>query len=73
MANLVSAIQNSGVKIAMLAVPAKVAQSVTDDLVKAGIVAILNYAPINVIVPEGIRVQNIDPATHLQRMSYYLD
>lgn len=73
MNNLVPTIQSAGIKIAMLAVPAKAAQAVTDELVKAGIHAILNYAPINVSVPEGVQVQHIDPATHLQHMSYYLD
>ena len=35
--------------------------------------AILNYAPISLNVPPGIRVQYTDPVTHLQRMTYYLD
>jgi redox-sensing transcriptional repressor len=65
-------IQETGVKIAMLAVPADVAQSVTDILVEAGIEAILNYAPIQINTPEGVRVQYIDPATHLQKLTYYL-
>lgn len=73
MSNLVPVIQNANIRIAMLAVPAKAAQSVTDDLVKAGVTAILNYAPINLIVPEGVQVQHIDPVIHLQRMSYYLE
>jgi redox-sensing transcriptional repressor len=42
-------------------------------LVKAGIKAILNYAPISLNVPGGVRVQYIDPVTHLQRMTYYID
>ena len=57
----------------MLAVPAAQAQFVTDELVKAGVRAILNYAPLNLNVPEGIWVQYTDPVTHLQRMTYYLD
>jgi redox-sensing transcriptional repressor len=56
----------------MLSVPAPAAQEVTDMLVKAGVKAILNYAPISLTVPEDVRVQHIDPATHLQRMTYYL-
>jgi redox-sensing transcriptional repressor len=43
-----------------------------DQLVKAGVKAILNYAPISLNVPEDVRVQYIDPVTHLQRMTYYL-
>ena len=65
-------IQDAGVKVAMLAVPAMVAQDVTDLLVKSGVKAILNYAPIQINTPDDVRVQYIDPATHLQKMSYYL-
>lgn len=60
------------VRIAMVAVPAEVAQSVTDTLVSAGVKAILNYAPINLNVPDDVHVQYIDPVLHLQRMTYYL-
>ena len=56
----------------MLTVPASAAQAVTDMLIKAGVKAILNYAPINLNVPEDVYVQYIDPATHLQHMTYYL-
>ena len=66
-------IKQNKIKIAMLTVPATVAQEVADQLVKAGVKAILNYAPISLNVPPGVRVQHIDPATHLQRMTYYLD
>jgi redox-sensing transcriptional repressor len=69
---MIEAIQKAGVKVAMLSVPAAAAQEVTDMLVKAGVKAILNYAPISLTVPEEVRVQHIDPATHLQRMTYYL-
>jgi redox-sensing transcriptional repressor len=34
--------------------------------------AILNYAPINLKVPETVHVQYIDPVLHLQQMTYYL-
>jgi redox-sensing transcriptional repressor len=66
-------IQEAGIKIAMLAVPAEVAQSVVDQLVEAGVKAILNYAPVSLTVPNDVRVQHIDPAVHLQSMTYYLD
>ncbi len=69
---LSQAIQETGIKIAMIAVPASQAQAVADKLVEAGIKAILNYAPISLNVPSGVHVQNIDPVTHLQRMTYYL-
>ncbi|RME87362.1 MAG: redox-sensing transcriptional repressor Rex [Anaerolineae bacterium] len=65
-------IRREGIKIAMIAVPASAAQEVANELVEAGVKAILNYAPINISVPEGVHVQYIDPVTHLQRMTYYL-
>jgi redox-sensing transcriptional repressor len=67
-----TAITQGGIVVAMIAVPAISAQAVADDLIKAGIKAILNYAPINLNVPEDIHVQHTDPVTHLQRMTYYL-
>ncbi len=71
--NMVDAINATDIKVAMVAVPADHAQEVADELAKTGIKAILNYAPICINVPEGVRVQYIDPATHLQWMTYYLD
>jgi redox-sensing transcriptional repressor len=70
---MVEKIKQNKVKIAMLTVPAMVAQETAELLVKAGVKAILNYAPISLNVPSNVRVQYIDPATHLQRMTYYLD
>jgi redox-sensing transcriptional repressor len=34
---------------------------------------ILNYAPVSLNVPADVHVQYIDPAIHLQRMTYYID
>jgi len=69
---MVEVIRSAGIKIAMLTVPASAAQEVTDKLVEAGITAILNYSPISLNVPQGVQIQNIDPAVGLQRMTYYL-
>lgn len=65
-------ISASDIKIAMIAVPAENAQAVADELIAAGVKAILNYAPINLNVPDDVHVQYIDPVLHLQRMTYYL-
>ncbi len=72
MSDMVKTIRDHNIKIAMVAVPAEHAQEVADQLIEAGIRAILNYAPINLNVPEGVNVQYIDPVVHLQRMTYYL-
>lgn len=70
---MVAAIRKAGIKIAMLCVPASKAQQVANQLVEAEIKAILNYSPINLNVPSGVRVQYLDPSVGLQRMTYYLD
>jgi redox-sensing transcriptional repressor len=69
---LADTIREREIRMAMLAVPAHSAQDVADILVEAGVGAILNYAPINLNVPEGVHVQYIDPVVHMQRMTYYL-
>ena len=70
---LKSVIRERSVKIAVIAVPAQFAQQVCDELVDAGVHAILNYAPITLSVPDTVHVQYIDPVTDLQRMTYYLE
>jgi redox-sensing transcriptional repressor len=69
---MVERVKQNKIKVAMLTVPASAGQEVAEQLVKAGVKAILNYAPIHLNVPKDVHVQHIDPATHLQRMTYYL-
>lgn len=69
--DLVSNVKKSGIRMAMLCVPAAHAQKVTDMLVDAGVKGILNYAPLSLSVPRDVRVQYIDPVIGLQRMAYY--
>jgi redox-sensing transcriptional repressor len=66
-------IRQHGITLAMIAVPAEAAQQVADALVAAGVRGLLNYAPINIAVPEGVKVQYIDPVVHLQRITYYVE
>jgi len=71
-ADLAEKIGAAGIKVVMLTVPATAAQEVANQLVQAGVKAILNYAPTSISVPPDVRVQHIDPAVHLQRMTFYL-
>ncbi|HEY46257.1 MAG: REX family transcriptional regulator [Anaerolineae bacterium SM23_ 63] len=71
-AAMVDDIQKERIKIAMLAVPASDAQSVTDMLVEAGIQAILCYAPVSLKIPDGVKIQYIDPVLRLQHMTFYV-
>lgn len=70
--DLADVVRHLSIRMALIATPASGAQSVADALVSAGIRAILNYAPITLTVPHGVRVQYIDPVVHLQRMTFYL-
>lgn len=68
---LVPIVRRKKVKIAVLAVPAGAAQSVADLLVEAGVTAILNFAPAQLTVPEGVKVQNVDLSVLLKTLSYH--
>ena len=72
-ASLVAAVKAAKITIAMITVPSNSAQMVSDQLVQAGVRAILNYAPVILNVPDEVHVQYIDPVIHLQRMTFYLD
>jgi redox-sensing transcriptional repressor len=71
-AQVVEAIRTRGIRVAMLAVPAREAQPVAEELVDAGIHAILCYAPTSLNLPGSVRVQYIDPVLTLQQMTYFL-
>jgi len=72
MDDLPAAVRDTGAEIAILAVPAEAAQEVAEDLVEAGVRAILNYAPMNLVLPPEIHVAYIDPIASLQSTTYYL-
>lgn len=60
------------IRIGVVAVPPEAAQSVTDDLARAGVRVILNYTPVIVRVPEGVTLHNTDPVQELLHTLYYL-
>lgn len=65
-------VQQQGIRVAIVTVPANHAQEVVDALIGAGVRAILNYAPVWLRVPRGIQVRYQDPVVSLQSMTYYL-
>jgi redox-sensing transcriptional repressor len=60
------------IQIAILAVPAEAAQTVTDQLVAAGIKAVLNFAPARLRVPKDARLKHVDLSIELETLSFYL-
>ncbi|HKB25873.1 MAG TPA: redox-sensing transcriptional repressor Rex [Methylomirabilota bacterium] len=65
-------IKARGIQIAILAVPAESAQAVTDELVAAGIRAVLNFAPARIKVPRDVRLKHVDLSIELETLSFYL-
>jgi redox-sensing transcriptional repressor len=71
-ADLERVLEENPVDVGIVAVPAETAQDAIDRLVKCGVRAILNYAPIAAHVPRGVQIKRIDPVLSLQGMTYYL-
>lgn len=67
-----SEIADKRVSIAIIAVPAKNAQEVADKLVRCGVKCILNFAPATLIVPENVKVKDVDLSREIETLSYFL-
>ncbi|HUE76315.1 MAG TPA: redox-sensing transcriptional repressor Rex [Longimicrobiales bacterium] len=70
--SLESVLEEGGIEIAVVAVPARAAQGVVDRLVKAGIRGILNFAPTQLEVPSDVVVRTVDMALEMEGLSYAL-
>lgn len=65
-------VQRHGVRMAILTVPAAVAQEITNTLVQSGITGILNFSPIVLSVSEEVMVNNVNLAIELENLSYFI-
>jgi len=65
-------IKARAVQIAIVAVPPEAAQAVTEQLVTAGIKAVLNFAPTRLRVGRDVRLKNVDLSIELETLSFYL-
>lgn len=66
------AVKERQLSIGVITTPAGAAQDVADQMVKAGITSILNFAPTVLSVPENVDVRRVDLSTELQICSFYL-
>ncbi len=64
--------QEHKIRMAILTVPADVAQEVANVLVSCGIVGILNFSPNVLHVPEEVMVNNVNLAIELENLSYFI-
>lgn len=71
-AELDEALRQDAVDIAIIAVPADVAQGVVDRVIKAGVRAILNFAPVKLRVPDHVALKNVNMAVELEGLSFAL-
>ena len=62
--------RSEGIRLAILAVPAAAAQEVADRLVDAGVLGILNFAPVTLNLPPSVSKVAVDLAIELEQLSF---
>jgi redox-sensing transcriptional repressor len=65
-------VRRERIRIAVLAVPAAAAQAVANEVVAAGIKAILNFSPGALSVPADVKVKSVDLTVSLESLSFFL-
>lgn len=63
---------NNNIDIAAITVPKEAVNSIADILVKCGIKAVWNFAPVDLELPKGIIVENVHLLDSLMQLSYNL-
>jgi len=72
MSRLKEIIDRFKVKVAIIAVPEISAQEVVDELIRHGIIGIVNFAPVLLKVPENIFINNVNLCDELESVIYYV-
>jgi redox-sensing transcriptional repressor len=72
MKNFASAVKKDKIDVAVIAVPAEFANDVLQKVVKAGIKAVMNFAPVPLGVSDDIKLKTVDLTTSLESLSYFL-
>ncbi len=70
--NLEVFVKENNIDIAILCIPKNGAQNTVDRLVKSGIKGIWNFAPIDLEVPNGVIVENVNLTESLFTLSYLM-
>ena len=69
-AGLEGIVARERIDIAILVTPAGPAQALVDRMMASGVTAVLNFAPVQLHVPAGIDVKNVNLAVELETLSY---
>lgn len=73
MKDMIEQIREQQITIAILTVPQINAQKTANEIVEAGVRGIMNFTPVRLSAPAGVRIQNVDLATELQTLVYFLE
>ncbi len=65
-------IRDNPVQIVVLAVPTGVAQEVLEQVAAAGIKSVLNFVPVRLKVPAGVRMQSVDLKVQVESLVFHL-
>lgn len=65
-------VKENEIDVAVIAVPARAAQRVLNQVMAAGIKAVLNFAPVRLHARLGVKVKNVDLSIALESLSYFL-
>ena len=69
---LAKVICEESIDVMVIAVPAKAAQRVLNQVMSVGIKAVLNFAPVSLTSRRGVKVKTVDLTTSLESLSYFL-
>jgi redox-sensing transcriptional repressor len=70
--NFAAAVKKDKIELAVIAVPAEFAKEVLQKVVKAGIKAVMNFAPVALGVSDDMKLKTIDLTTSLESLAYFL-
>jgi redox-sensing transcriptional repressor len=65
-------VRDEGIDVCVIAVPARVAQGVLNQVMAADVKAVLNFAPAALTARLGVKVKTVDLTTSLESLSYFL-
>ncbi len=72
MEDLSAIVRDRDIKIGILAVPAPAAQAVVDQLIEAGVLGILNFAPVRLEVRDAVSIASVDFSVSLEQLAFQI-
>ncbi len=67
---LAAVVAATGAELGLLTVPSEAAQGVADALVAAGVRGVLNFAPVVLRLPPGVRLVAVDLTVQLEQLAF---